>query len=68
VKLGSVLHEITNPIVMALIFYSTIVPIGIVLRLLRHDSLRLRWDVDLSSYWIDRKPPDCGTDSMKAQF
>jgi hypothetical protein len=51
-QVGPVLYKIVNPITMALLFFSTIVPIGIVMRLRGKDPLRLRRDPDASSYWI----------------
>lgn len=67
-RLGAVLQEIMNPVVMGLVFYSTIVPIGVIMRLLGHDTLQLRWDPGVSSYWIERKPHGSQPGSMKAQY
>jgi hypothetical protein len=36
------------------------------IRLTKRDLLRLRWDRDTSSYWINRTP--AGHESMKDQF
>ena len=67
-RVGLVLYRIVNPIIMALLFCSTIVPIGIVMRLRGKDPLRLRRDPDASSYWIGREPPNSPSETMRNQF
>ena len=67
-KLGLVLNKIANPIVMTLLFGSTIVPIGALMRLRGKDPLRLRLRSDAASYWIKREPPEPALESMKKQF
>src|ERR1700739_702646 len=51
-KLGRLLQKFTNPIVMAILFFSAVTPFGLVMRLLNWDVLRLRWDREAASYWI----------------
>ena len=67
-KLGLVLQKIVNPIVMTLLFGSTIVPIGALMRLRGKDPLRLRLRPDAASYWIEREPPEPALETMKKQF
>ena len=67
-RLGLTLHKVVNPIVLGLIFAITIVPTGLVFRLLRKDPLRLRRDPALDSYWIRRDPPGPEPKSMQRQF
>jgi hypothetical protein len=67
-RVGLVLYKIVNPIIMALMFFSTIVPIGIVMRLCGKDPLRLRRDPNASSYWIGREPPNSPSEMMRNQF
>ena len=66
--LGIVLYRIVNPIVMALLFFSTIVPIGMLMRLCGKDSLRLRREPEAASYWIEREPPGPPPETMRNQF
>ncbi|MGI9492988.1 MAG: SxtJ family membrane protein, partial [Geminicoccaceae bacterium] len=56
-KLGLLLFKIVNPIVLGLIFLLTIVPIGLLLRLFGKDPLRLKFEPEAKSYWIERDPP-----------
>ena len=67
-ELGRVLQRVTNPIAMGLLFLSTIVPISFFMRLAKRDPLRLCWDRNARSYWIDRTPPGPQAGSMKDQF
>src|SRR5262249_48228698 len=67
-KLGMLLYRIVNPVVMALLFYVTVTPIALLMRLLGKDPLRLRRDPDAASYWIDRTPPGPAPQSMTNQF
>ncbi len=67
-KFGLLLHKVVNPIVMALVFFGTVLPIGLVMRALGKDSLRLKWQPDAISYWIERRPPGPPSESMKDQF
>lgn len=67
-RLGQLLQKLTNPVVMAVLYFSTIVPFALIMRLLNRDVLRLRWDPRQTSYWIPRKPPGPRPESMKDQF
>ncbi|MEZ5935513.1 MAG: SxtJ family membrane protein [Alphaproteobacteria bacterium] len=67
-KLGLLLFKVLNPIVLAAIFLVTIVPIGLLLRVLGKDPLRLKFDPDAASYWIARDPPGPAPESMPQQF
>ena len=53
---GFLIGKIVNPIVMALLFFSTITPVGFLMRLFGKDPLRLRRDPAAASYWIEREP------------
>ena len=67
-KLGLLLSRIANPVVMALIFYVTVMPIGLVLRALGKDPLNRRWAPQASSYWVERAPPGPQPETMTQQF
>ena len=60
-----VLTIITYPIgfvlsylVMAIIFYLVITPVGIVFKIIGRDSMNRKFDPSASTYWIKRQPPD----------
>ncbi len=67
-KLGLLLHKVMNPIAMALVFFGTVLPTGLVMRALGKDPLRLKWQPNANSYWIERRPPGPASESMKDQF
>src|SRR5260370_6463388 len=41
-KLRLLLHRVVNPLLMALIFYGTVLPTGLVMRMMGQDLLRLK--------------------------
>ena len=65
-KVGLLLSAVVSPIVLGLLFYSTLFPIGVLMRLAGKDPLRLRRGRE-NSYWISRNPAVSDSD-MKQQF
>ena len=53
--IGRLLGRITTPILLAAVFVLVVVPLGLLLRLLGKDILRLRRDFKAPTYWIERK-------------
>ena len=64
VKFGELIGKIVAPLVMALIFFIILTPIGLFLRLIGKDLLNIKLNNN-KTYWIkrDKKPG-----SMKMQF
>ena len=67
-RFGLLLHRIVNPLVMGLLFFLTVTPIGLLMRMLGKVPLKLKFEKDADSYWIARNPPGPAPDSMKRQF
>ncbi|MGJ3258558.1 MAG: SxtJ family membrane protein [Rhodospirillales bacterium] len=67
-KFGMLLYKVVNPVVMAFLYYSTVVPTGLIMRMVGKDPLNRRFDPEAKSYWIERDPPGPAPDSMKDQF
>ena len=67
-KFGLLLYKVMNPLILGLLFFVTIMPIGLIMRAFGKDFLRLRLDRQAASYWIDRRPPGPPPQSMKNQF
>lgn len=67
-KLGLLFGRIVTPIVMALIYVISIVPIGIILQISGKDLLSLKPKINKQSYWIERSPPGPTPESLKDQF
>ena len=64
-KLGLFLGAVVAPVVMTLVFFTTVVPIGLIMRLIGKDLLQLKLYKNAESYWIERNQP---VGSMKDQF
>jgi hypothetical protein len=67
-RFGAVLNTVVSPIVMGVVFFLIVTPMGLVMRALGKDLLRLRRDPAARSYWIDRTPPGPAPESMRNQF
>ena len=67
-RFGRLLHRIVSPLILALIFYLIVVPVGLLMRLSGKDPLRLTFEPEAASYWIPRTPPGPAPDSMHDQF
>ena len=63
-KFGIFLGKIISPFVMGIIFFLVVTPIGIFMRLLGKDLLKLRYNKN-QSYWIEKNGPKS---KMKNQF
>ena len=64
-KFGLLLGSIISPIIMGIIFFLVITPIGIFMKLLGKDLLNSKYDNKKKSYWINR---DKTKSTMKQQF
>ena len=64
-KFGLLIGSIVAPIVMAFVYFVTVLPTGLIMRLLGKDILKQQLDKNAKSYWIERKEP---MGSMKNQF
>jgi hypothetical protein len=63
IKFGILLGKIISPIVMGLVFFFVVTPIGILVRVLKKDVMGLKRGA--SSYWINREDK---VQTMKKQF
>lgn len=67
-QFGLLLHKITNPIIMGLLFFVTVTPTSLIMKMMGKDPLRRKIDRTARSYWIDRRPPGPAPETMKNQF
>jgi Saxitoxin biosynthesis operon protein SxtJ len=67
-KLGALLHSITSPIILGIMFFLVIMPIGLLMRAFGKDFLRLQFNPDVQTYWIRREPPGPDKQSLNRQF
>ena len=64
IKFGELLGKIIAPIVMFLVFFIILTPIGMLLKLFGKDLLKIKKNKLIKSYWINRK----NITSMDRQF
>ncbi len=67
-RFGLLLHKITNPIIMGLVFFVTVTPSALIMKMMGKDPLNRKIDRNAKSYWIDRQPPGPSPETMKNQF
>ena len=63
-KFGLFLSKIISPLIMGVIFFFVVTPIGLIMRMLGKDVLNLKQNKD-KSYWIEKNGPKS---KMKNQF
>ena len=63
-KFGMLLGKIVSPLIMGIIFFLVVTPIGFIMRLLGKDVLNLKYNKN-KSYWIEKNGPKS---KMKNQF
>ena len=66
--IGKLLGMIVAPIVMMMVFFVTITPIAFIVRWSGKDSLRLRRQSAVDTYWIKREGPKSTRETLKNQF
>ena len=63
-KLGIYLGIIISPLVMGIVFFLVVTPIGLLMRIFKKDLLKLKMN-KINSYWIEKEKIKS---SMKNQF
>lgn len=53
--LGSLLGAIVNPLILGLLFFLLMAPVGLLMRAFGRDALRLGWDSKAATYWQTRR-------------
>ena len=64
-KFGIFLGSIVSPVVMGIVFFIVVTPIGLIMRFLGKDLLRINKSKFVSTYWISREKQN---NTMKKQF
>ena len=64
IKFGELLGKIIAPIVMSIVFFLIVTPIGLVLKIVKKDLLKLKFN-NGKSYWIEKNKT---IESMDKQF
>src|SRR6478609_1529186 len=53
-KLGLLMYRVVNPVIMAILFFVAVMPIGLVMRLFGKDFLKLKRDRSAATHWLPR--------------
>ena len=64
IKFGELLGKIIAPIVMSIVFFLIVTPIGLILKIVKKDLLKLKFNNN-KSYWIEKNKT---IESMDKQF
>ena len=67
-RFGLLLHKLMSPLMLGVIFYFSITPVGVFLRMIGKQTLGLRPDPEMETYWIERRPPGPPPETMRNQF
>jgi hypothetical protein len=67
-KFGLLLHKVVNPVIMGLLFFAVFTPMGVAMRAIGVDLLRLKRKHATETYWISRRSEAIQDSSMKNQF
>jgi len=65
--LGEVLGRVVSPVVLLVIFFFLLTPIGVLMRLFGRDELRLR-KLQGGSCWVPREQAEVTSESFKNQY
>ena len=63
-KFGILLGKFISPLIMGIIFFLVVTPIGILMKIFKKDLINLKFD-NSKSYWIEKTEPKS---KMKNQF
>lgn len=66
--LAVLLGRIVTPLVMGLIYFGLVTPLGLLMRLTGKDPMQRRFDPSASTYWVEREPKGPDPATMERQF
>ena len=64
-KFGILLGKIVSPLLMGIIFFLVVTPIGLLMKIFKKDLLNLTFNNKKKTYWIEKTEPKS---KMKNQF
>jgi hypothetical protein len=67
-KFGLLLHQVTSPVLLGLVFYIVLTPMGILMQLTGRDPMRRKWEKNSPTYWIEATSDPANPSSMRDQF
>lgn len=67
-KVGLLIHKGTSPIILGFMFYVVLTPVALILWVFSVDLLKLKFEPNKKTYWIDRSPPGPRPESLGDLF
>ncbi len=67
-KLAAALAWFNTRLILGIVFFLIFTPIGLILRLLRVDLIKQRWDEKAKSYWIKRPEEPFDPSNYEKQY
>jgi Saxitoxin biosynthesis operon protein SxtJ len=67
-QFGLILHRLMSPVIISILFFLVITPIGWLMRLSGQRPLSLKFDDSAKSYWVNRTPPGPNPGTLKRQY
>lgn len=67
-RFGLLLHRITTPLLLGLVFFLVVTPLGWLAKAVGQDFLRLRRPPGAKSYWIERPQTGSTAETLRRQF
>jgi len=65
---AELLHKVTSPIILGVLFFALFTPVAFFMRLRKRDAMKLRLDPSASTYWIPRSPAGPAPESLRDQY
>lgn len=56
-QFGIILGKIFSPIIMGIIFFFVVTPIGLLMKILKKDLINLKFNNQIKTYWIEKNDP-----------
>jgi len=67
-RFGLLLHRVISPVMMAVMFFGVVTPLGLLMRFCRQQPLALDFDRDAQTYWTTRSNGTFAPGSMRKQY
>ena len=65
IRFGILLGKIVSPVVMGIVYFGVVTPIGVIMKIFKKDILNLKIDKNKKTYWLKK---DENKQNMKNQF
>lgn len=67
-RFGLLLHKIVNPLILGVLFFATVTPVGLLMKVAGKRLLQRQYEPERETYWIVRNPPGPDVQSIRNQF